>query len=134
MKTLLIPFIIWVVINVLASWLPIALFGDSPKPSIINELDAILRFLYFVPLIFQFYLLSPVILNLARSNWRLLMLTAAGLQLANTVLWYLWQFGILSGDWINSTLYYNSFFFWAWAIYFPLGTVIGLNFKNVQAW
>lgn len=130
------PLILWLLIMVIVDWLPLALWSRKAVPKPLNSIVTALNLSYFVPLVAEFYLLSPVIARLARTNWKKLLLIAGGLHLAGIILNYV---QIIDRPqmpvWIiNSIVEYNDFFFWNWAIYFCLGAVIGFHFFQVKAW
>jgi membrane-bound acyltransferase YfiQ involved in biofilm formation len=133
-EVLIWPFVIWVVVLVGASWLPLALFSRKELPSLADELKSAIQIAYFVPLVCQFYLFGPLIARLAKSGGRWLLLGAGLLQLGAMSLWYLPRLGVNVGANVRRFLQVNEFFFWKWAIYFPLGAVCGFNFKPVKAW
>lgn len=60
-KVLIIPFVVWTAIHfILLMRLP-------------DSITALLRPYYYIPLIIQYYLLSPLLVLLARKNWKLLL-------------------------------------------------------------
>lgn len=63
-KVLLIPFVLWTILN-------FVLVSQIPKT--ITEL---LRPYYYIPLVIQFYLLSPLLVPLAKKRWKLLLALA----------------------------------------------------------
>ncbi len=85
---------------------------------------------YYVPLIFQFYLLAPIITHLARTRTRELLISSASLHLSLMSLWYLDLFGTKVRDQImfigNGFLFPKSLFF------FALGVVFGLNTQKLS--
>ena len=83
---------------------------------------------YFVPMLFQFYILSPVICRLGKSHPVALLSIAAGLQLAGLAYVYV-ELGGLPVPGANDYLW---LFVW-YALYFPLGVVAGLQLRSFQA-
>jgi membrane-bound acyltransferase YfiQ involved in biofilm formation len=83
-----------------------------------------------VPLLFQFYLLSPFIARWSKVRSSQLLLVSALIQLMVTGLLYLRLFRVVLpdvrrlSDWV---------FIW-WAFYFPLGVVCGFHFQLVRQW
>jgi len=85
---------------------------------------------FFVPLLCQFYLLSPFIARWGKVRSSQVLLASALIQLTVMGLLYLRLFGVVLpdvhrlGDWV---------FIW-WGFYFPLGVVFGFHFKLVRQW
>lgn len=127
------PFVIWVTALAIVSWLPLVLLGRNEPPPFIDEFAGAVRLAYFVPLVCQFYLLTPLIARLARTRGRWLLLGAGLLQFGTTGLWYLGQSDIEMGA-LGRFVGASEFFFWKWAIYFPLGAVCGFHFKQLRTW
>jgi len=87
---------------------------------------------YFVPLMFQFYLLAPFIVRLAKTRPRLLLTAAAGVQLVAFGFKYLQIFdvdapGLSLFSWIT-----EHWLIFLWAFYFPLGVVCGLHGERIR--
>ncbi len=136
LKILAWPLVIWVAIMVIADWIPLALWSHNPVATPLASIETAISLSYFVPLVAEFYLLSPLIARLARTDWRKLLLVAGGLHLAGLILNYV---QILDRPnmpaWLmNSIVQYNDFCFWNWAIYFCLGAVIGFHYAEVRLW
>jgi membrane-bound acyltransferase YfiQ involved in biofilm formation len=85
---------------------------------------------FFVPLLCQFYLLSPFIARWGKVRSGQLLLVSALIQLAVTGLLYLRLFGVVLPD-VRSPS--GWVFIWR-AFYFPLGVVCGFHFKLVRQW
>lgn len=134
LKSLAWPFIIWVAAHTLISWLPVVLLPQEGAAGLLPRFVGALNLAYFVPLVTQFYLLSPWISRLAQKHWRWLLLAATLLQVTNSVIWYLPRLGIPMGNSIEGFSKVSIFFFWAWAIYFPLGVVCGTKFNQIKPW
>lgn len=89
---------------------------------------------FFVPLLCQFYLLSPVLVPFARIKGKVLLLIMAFLQLGALSLKYLLLFGAELPN-LNLILRVtpSCFFIW-WAFYFPFGIVCGFNIEQFKHW
>ena len=88
---------------------------------------------YYVPLLCQFYLISPLIVRWAKTQpWRLLLITGAW-QLLMVGLPYIWG---LWGDPVAAqrALRVWDFTFPRWIFYFALGVVGGFETKRLSAW
>lgn len=120
--SLLYPFVIWTVIR----FVILRNFPDS--------LDEVLTPLNFVPLLIQFYVLAPLLVAMARKNWKVLLITTAAIQLFFASGRYLLglgvEFSVLASILENSPRW---FFLTAQIFWFPLGIVYGLNFQAFNA-
>ncbi len=128
------PLIIWLCILVMAYWLPLALFSKKEVPTLSSTIMDSIRLSYFVPLVAEFYVLSPFIVKLARSHPVILMVVATALHLTTIIFYYLDQLTHLIPLPVETVLLQADFYFFSWAIYFPLGTVIGLRFLKIKPW
>jgi len=84
---------------------------------------------FFVPLLAQFLLMSPWLCRWGRRDPRSLLIAAAAIQLAASVLYYL----RLAGRPLPEFLQHNDWLFIWYAFYFPLGLVAGLRLDAVAA-
>jgi fucose 4-O-acetylase-like acetyltransferase len=73
-KKLILPFLIWSIILAVVLRLP----GFPPG---YRDAVRVLRIHYYIPLIIQFYLLSPLLIPLAKNHWKLLLVVTAVIQL-----------------------------------------------------
>lgn len=87
--------------------------------------------IWFVPLLMQFYLLAPFIVRWARHRPRLLLLIAGAIQVGVTLPLYFFA------DYERIARYGGEgsivLFVW-WALYFPLGMVLGFHSREVRPW
>lgn len=126
------PFLIWVVLQILSDWLPLALFSKKGNPSLLLSMSEAVKFSYFVVLIIQFYLLAPVIARLAKHHWKLLVGVSLGIQLATSATWYLAMTGVLNHPLANLFLNTSFYGFWSWTVYYVLGVTFGVNQRQVR--
>ncbi|UCG22657.1 MAG: acyltransferase [Chloroflexota bacterium] len=107
------PFIIWSLIFIVLIARP-------------NSIGTLLTPYYYIPLVIQYYLISPLIVPLARRHWKLVLVAAAVIQLGMTLLRMMNLIGpeligldrkIVMPQWL-----FPNLFFW-----FVLGIVIGLQ-------
>jgi len=129
-RGLLIPYLIWSMLLIIVA----ALQGRSQSP-----LGYIRIFFtgganpayYYVPLLIQFYLLSPLIVPPARRNWKLLLVITGLIQLSVQVLYYPtllgWEATAL--DPIVDTI--PKWFFPTRIFWFSLGVVVGFHIKTL---
>jgi membrane-bound acyltransferase YfiQ involved in biofilm formation len=89
---------------------------------------------FYVPLLCQFYLLSPLIAPLARTRWRLLLFVSALLQLVAFGLRYLDLFGARGPGLRLMVQVTPSWSFFMWAFFFPFGIVCGLHIRQLKGW
>lgn len=121
-KKLLGPFLFWSVVVII-------LLRRFPP-----DFQQIMTMYYFIPLIIQFYLLSPVIVPLARDRWKLLLVLAAILQLGIESLRLLSTLGVaLPGLHLMIGLT-PIWFFPGKLLYFSIGVVAGFHYKEMGAW
>jgi peptidoglycan/LPS O-acetylase OafA/YrhL len=122
---ILYPYIIWsIVIFVI-----IALKGDIFSP--VEYIKMLLtgtatQAYYFIPIICQFYLISPLLIPLAKYYWRLFLIFSLLIQLIMIILFY-----------INIYLFDNEFFiihivFLTYLIYFSFGMVVGFHWEIIR--
>jgi peptidoglycan/LPS O-acetylase OafA/YrhL len=85
---------------------------------------------FFIPLIIQFYLLSPILVPLAKHRSRILLISLALVQLLVIGLLYYHKFGgqlpSLPDNWPWAPVW--------WAFYFPLGVVCGFYRTRLKQW
>ena len=125
-KNLLIPYVVWSLVFFavdaalgttygLAVYLRRLLLGQATES------------FYYVPLLVQFFLLSPLLVPIARRHWKLLLVVAASVQLGLHLLRYV---QILGQGWpeLEQTLNVStSRFFPGHLLYFSVGLVIGFH-------
>ncbi len=85
---------------------------------------------YFIPLLCQFYLLSPLIVPLAKARPRLVLAVAGIFQVLNLALIYLTAFGVTIPAAISWTM--NLWLIFPWTIFFALGLVGGLHYERLK--
>lgn len=134
-KNLLEPYLTWSVIFYLVALLEGKLLGNGKAYSLLEffrrlAIGSVVPPYFFVPLLCQFYLLSPIIVWFAKSKAHHLLFVFACLQLTLTGLSYLKLFGIT----LPSLLHTSGWLFVHWAFFFPLGVVCGFHYKSVQQW
>jgi len=129
---MLIPYLVWSVV-----WFVL----DALDGTTYALLDYVTRLLtgqadggsyYFIPLVCQFYLLSPLVVPLAKARPRLLLAVAVALQIFNVTLVYLYAFGTPIPDAISWTTHLWLVF--PWTLFFALGLVCGLHFERLKPW
>lgn len=118
-KMLLIPFAIWTVIRYL-------LLRDFPK-----SVDDVLDPYHFIPILCQFYLLSPLLVPLARNRWKLFLLLTALIHLSIQGLRYITDLGIdFPGQEFILSVTPRWMFYGQQPFWFPFGLVFGLHLKE----
>jgi membrane-bound acyltransferase YfiQ involved in biofilm formation len=90
---------------------------------------------FFVPLLCQFYLMSPILVPIARARPRQLLLAAVFIQAATFGLQYLKVFSEPVAElplvsWVGLINYQAAFF--SWTIYFTLGLVFGFYGERIR--
>jgi hypothetical protein len=113
-KLLIIPLILWTAVRYI-------LLRQYPR-SINDLLDPY----HWIPLLIQFYLISPFLVRMAKSNWKLLLLAAWLIGWAGSLLAYMAEFGVGNAQQIQASLpnwlILVNFPFW-----FPFGVVVGIH-------
>lgn len=115
-RTLIPPFVVWTVVR-------FALLRDFP-----DSIDEVLNPYHFVPLLIQFYLLAPVMVPLAKRNWKWFLAFFAVLHIGVEAVRYLDQLGMAvpGGEFVLAAtprwLFYAQQPFWL-----PFGLVFGLR-------
>jgi peptidoglycan/LPS O-acetylase OafA/YrhL len=123
-------------------WSGMLFIGDAVQGTTYAPMEYILRLTlmganggyYFIPVLCIFYLISPWLVPLARSRWKLLLAVSALVQLIPISFRYLRLAGIsFPGlpqliDWTPDQLFIR------WAFFFPLGLVCGLHVDAFGQW
>ncbi len=92
-RLLLVPFFLWTIVRYI-------LLRQFPR-----SIDDILSPYHWIPLLIQFYLISPFIVRLARRNWKLLLLLALLIGLIfGSFLSYLAGFGWAPAQQLQASL------------------------------
>ena len=126
MRYLVIPYLIWTTVVLLLNILemktislPVILLAFLIGNS--NEV------LYFVPLLLQFYLISPFLVRWARQNWKILLLVTAVLQILVQLSSYPEFLGLNSPFFDMLSRLTPKWFFLSRIFWFPLGIVCGFH-------
>jgi len=132
-KKMLIPYLIW----------SIALFGLFFIQGIVYPPKNYLWMLligqtnpafYYVPLLIQYYLLSPLIVPLAKKYWKPLLVVTGIIQLAAQGSYYPILLGVDSPAFQQLSLMVPKWFFPARIFWFTLGVVAGFQLKTMKNW
>jgi len=132
-KTLLIPYLLWSFI-VLA--LQIVLegkrftVGNLAINLLIGRTNEIF---YFVPLLIQFYLISPFLVRFARKNWRLFLGVTAAIQLVIILLPYVIYLNLDIPNKQAIAYFVPKWFFLARIFWFSAGIVVGFHLEQFKA-
>ncbi len=131
---LLVPYVIWSIVCFIGD----ALQGITYVPVEYLERLAFGRAdgggYFYIPLLCQFYLLSPLIVPIARTRGRRLLFISALLQLGALSLRYLdlFEAGIAGLHLI--TIITASWLFIRWSFFFALGIVCGFQVGQLKGW
>jgi len=134
-KYLIIPYLVWTAIALALALAQGERFavGDLVVILLTGRISPVL---YYVPLLCQFYLLSPWLVRAARANWKLLLALAAALQIAVQLTPYPTFLGLdLAGKQQLLNLV-PKWLFLARILWFVLGIAVGFHlesFKRVLA-
>jgi surface polysaccharide O-acyltransferase-like enzyme len=122
-KILIFPFLIWTVIRYI-------LLRRPP-----SGIDEALNPYHFIPLLIQFYILSPFLVPIAKKRPALLLIGAAIIHLSVQGLRYFDGLGInFPGLEILLQLTPRWIVIGQQPFWFPFGLVVGLNFTKFQEW
>jgi surface polysaccharide O-acyltransferase-like enzyme len=130
---LIIPYVVWSIIIFVGQ----ALFYNRVYPT---AWDYIVRLLiggatgsyYYIPLLVQLYLLSPLLVPLAKNHWKWLLVGTAVLMLAVETLRYLQLFGI-GGTAVNTLITLTPLWFFPRRLFwFALGIVFGFHIGDFK--
>jgi peptidoglycan/LPS O-acetylase OafA/YrhL len=132
-RKLLIPYLIWS-----AAAMALVMLADgrvlSPQTIAVNLLTGRSNdVLYFVPLLIQFYLLSPLLARLARRRWLLLLAVTGLIQLViqMALMFSLWG---VEAPWAERVLALTpKWFFPARIFWFSLGMIVGFHLEQLKA-
>ena len=131
-KYLILPYSIWFLVTLAL------LFIEGYRESLTGILVSyatgrINPVFYYVPLLIQLYLLSPLLVGLARKNWQVLLLVAALIQIAVQALQYPYFLGIDAPVVQQIASLFPKWFFPVRIFWFVLGIVIGFNLNQFKA-
>jgi hypothetical protein len=130
-KRMLIPYLIWT----------FALFGllyiQGNRYSLYQYMKMLLigqtnPAYYYVPLLIQFYLLSPIIVPFAKRNWKTLLLLTGLIQLAVQLSYYPTMLGL---EGFYDQIFQSSIPKWFFPVrifWFSFGVVAGFRIKSIK--
>ncbi|MCL4262320.1 MAG: acyltransferase [Anaerolineae bacterium] len=87
---------------------------------------------YYVPMLCQMFLLSPLLVRLARWNWRVLLGGTAVILLAVQSITYLQIMGTAVPTWL--TFWTQAWLFPSNLLWFTLGIIVGFNLTTFKEW
>ena len=88
--------------------------------------------MYYVPLLVQFYLLSPLLVPLARNHWKVLLTVVGILQILVIVSGYFRILGISAPPWLEIFARIPSWLFLAQILWFPVGMIVGFHIGSLR--
>lgn len=88
---------------------------------------------FYVPVICQFYILSPLVVSIAKTKPRLLLLVAAVVQMSSVFLLYLHFFGAVSTP-PQMIFWIPGWAFIPWSFFFAIGVVSGFHSESLKQW
>jgi hypothetical protein len=121
-KVLIIPFIAWTVIHFILLMRP----PDS--------IGALLRPYYYIPLIIQYYLLSPLLVWLARKNWKLLLFSVILLHIIILSMEYLTALQINMPGRALLIRMTPIWFFPGRLLWFVFGLIVSQQLAGIKPW
>jgi probable poly-beta-1,6-N-acetyl-D-glucosamine export protein len=132
-RSLVIPYLIWTTITLALLMLEGRRYGiaDFIRIYLTGSANPVL---YFVPLLVQFYLLSPIMVRMARRNWKAFLLLAGLLQIAVQALSYPLFLGLDVSNAAQLPAFVPKWLFLSRIFWFPLGIVAGFHTEGLKAW
>jgi peptidoglycan/LPS O-acetylase OafA/YrhL len=132
MRLLVIPYLIWTAVVMTISFVQGVRYSPLDIIRTILTGSALTPY-YYVIVLFQLYLLSPIILPLARAQWKLLLIiTGASLMLATTG-HYVSFLRINPNGFRTLLALFRDWHLFVFAFWFSLGAVIGSHLKEIGA-
>jgi peptidoglycan/LPS O-acetylase OafA/YrhL len=130
---LAIPYVVWTVTQYIISYL------NGTEFSLLQVATGLLigRHYFFIPLLFQLYLLSPILVPLAKRKARLLIGLAAITQLAYTSVPYIKLYGTHANvdiAWADLLLGTSGSFLLRWWLFFVVGLAAGFRLNSLRDW
>jgi len=127
---LLIPYLIWSIFWFVMDALEHTFYspGEYISRLIVGKADG--GSYFFIPLLCQFYLLSPLIVQGAKSKPKRLLVVAVVIQLIGFGIQYLRFVGMAVPSFIKWII--DSWLFFMWSTYFALGLVYGFHSERIK--
>jgi len=131
---LIVPYLVWSAVIFLGdvlqglTWRP----SEYLKRLALGGADPVY---FYVPLLSQFYLLSPLVVPVAKTRGRWLLFASALLQLGTISLQYLSLLGKVQAPILGTMrVLTSSRLFVNWAFFFALGVVSGFHRQQLKRW
>ena len=131
-KYLIVPYSIWFLVTLLL--LMVEGYRESLVGLVVSfATGRINPVFYYVPLLIQFYLLSPLLVTLAKKNWKALLISAALIQVFIQALQYPLFLGWDIPAVQQMASLFPKWFFPVRIFWFTLGIIIGFNLNEFKA-
>ena len=130
---LLVPYVIWSLVIFSGDFLQGITYAPAEYLKRVAFGGATSAYFY-VPLLFQFYLLSPLVVPIAKARARLLLFVSALVQLGVISLRYLDLFGADIPGLIQMRRMTPSWLFVKWAFFFAFGVVSSFHLQQLKQW
>ena len=130
-KNLLIPYLIWSVVMLTFDYLQGITYTPGEIILVLFTGRAADPF-YFVPLLIQLYILSPLLVPLARMHWKLLLVVTFLVEFGLRAVRYPYILGAQSSFLDQLTALTPSAFFATRIFWFALGLVIGFHLQTFK--
>jgi len=132
-KTLLIAYILWSSVIYILGLLQGNRFSEVGYLKMLALGKAIGPY-YYIPLLTQLFLLSPLIFPLARNHWKLLLLISALVQLSLQILRFRFFLSMESPFLEKLVRITPGWFFPGKAFWFVLGIIVNLHLEKFRLW
>jgi hypothetical protein len=131
-KYIIIPYVIWYLVTFLL--LITQGYRESLTGMVVSFVTGRINpVFYYVPLLIQLYLLSPLLVTLAKKNWKVLLISAALIQVFVQALQYPLFLGWDVPAVQQIASFFPKWFFPVRIFWFTLGIVIGFNLNEFKA-
>jgi hypothetical protein len=131
-KYLLIPYTIW--FSVALILLMVQGYRDTIGGLLVSYATGRINpVFYYVPLLVQLYILSPLLVSLTRKNWRILLIGVTLVQLFIVIMQYPIFLGMENPFSLQVLALFPKWFFPTRIFWFTLGIVVGFNINEFKA-
>jgi peptidoglycan/LPS O-acetylase OafA/YrhL len=132
-KYLLIPYTIWFSVALILLMVE-GVYKDTLGGLLVSYATGRINpVFYYVPLLVQLYILSPLLVSLTRKNWRILLIGVTFIQLFIVIMQYPLFLGMENPFYLQVLALFPKWFFPTRIFWFTLGIVVGFNINEFKA-
>jgi membrane-bound acyltransferase YfiQ involved in biofilm formation len=133
LKTLIIPYLIWSVAILVAKMIQGQQYSPLEVVEILLTGQAEPPY-YYVPVLVQLYILSPIMVPFARNRWKPLLVLAGLIQLVTVALRYSFILNVWFLGRSILEIFTQSWLFPGYIFFFVLGMVVGFQLPKFKLW